>query len=462
MTETRERELGLRPSEAAEAGNTTALIGVRSADFDAFVEQQAEDLRDALEANGFKGALGDSFAYGEQLFVGLGSGNDPFAWASALRPGRKGLFKFDAPPGDAELAALGWALGGYRFERYKTGKALEAELAAPEGVDVELVGIYARAVFLARDLVNTPTNDLGSEQLAATARRVAEAHGAKVCVVCDPQEVSEAYPLIHAVGRAAKQAPRLIDFAWGDEGAPRVTLVGKGVCFDSGGLNLKPDSGMALMKKDMGGAANTLALAQMIMAAKLNVRLRVLIPAVENAVSSDSFRPGDVYTSRKGLSVEIGHTDAEGRLILADALALAEEEAPDLLLDFATLTGAARVALGPEIAPFYTVNDALAEEISTASGRMNDPLWRMPLWAPYDSWLDSRVADLNNITDGGFAGSITAALFLQRFVDRPENWAHFDLYAWNAKPRPGRPIGGEAQAIRAVFDVLRRRFGRED
>jgi len=296
---------------------------------------------------------------------------------------------------------------------------------------------------------------MGPDELEAAARRIALQGKAVFSVTTGDALLAANFPLIHAVGKASTRAPRLIDFVWGRSDARKVTLVGKGVCFDTGGLDLKPSSAMLLMKKDMGGAATALGLAQLIMEAGLDVRLRVLIPAVENSVSGSAFRPSDVWPSRKGLSVEIGNTDAEGRLVLADALALADEEAPDLLIDFATLTGAARTALGPEIVPFYTHDDGLALALAQAGQRVNDPVWRMPLWQPYRGWLDSKIADTNNISDGAFAGSITAALFLEKFVARAKSWAHFDLYAWNAKARPGRPVGGEAQVLRALFEVLK-------
>ena len=316
----------------------------------------------------------------------------------------------------------------------------------------------AEAVSLARDMVNTPANDMGPEAIEKSARAVAARFKAKVKVITGPQLLKRNFPMIHAVGRAASEAPRLIDFTWGAKGAPKVTLVGKGVAFDTGGLDIKPSSGMLLMKKDMGGAANVLALAMLIMGEKLGVRLRVLIPAVENSISASAFRPGDILASRKGLTVEIGNTDAEGRLILADALALADEESPDLLIDMATLTGAARVALGPDLPPFYTDDGAFAAELAEASEHVADPLWRMPLWKPYERKLNSKIADTNNVTTDGFAGSVTAALFLKKFVGKAKTWAHFDIFAWNPADKPQAPAGGEAQAIRAIFHVLKQRF----
>jgi leucyl aminopeptidase len=358
-----------------------------------------------------------------------------------------------------DLSALGMILGGYQFTRYGKKPGARIRLASPAGIDAKWVGRIADGVFLARDLVNTPTNDMGPDELELAVRRLAKAHKAKVSVIAGDDLIARNFPMIHAVGRASDKAPRLIDMVWGKMDAPKVTLVGKGVCFDTGGLDIKPASGMLLMKKDMGGAANVLGLASMIMSAGMKVRLRVLIPAVENAIAGNAFRPGDVLTSRKGLTVEIGNTDAEGRLVLADALALADEEVPDLLIDMATLTGAARVALGPDLPPFYTGDDDLAAEVSSAASEIEDPLWRMPLWQPYDKKLASKIADLNNVTPDGFAGSLTAALFLKRFVEKAGAWAHFDIFAWSPSDRPHGPAGGEAQGIRALERVISRRFG---
>ncbi|HKS20242.1 MAG TPA: leucyl aminopeptidase family protein [Bradyrhizobium sp.] len=369
-----------------------------------------------------------------------------------------GIYRFANAPHDTRLAALAFALGSYRFARYRKPEAPDVRLVPPDGVDVMELSRLAEAAFLARDLINTPSNDMGPEQLEAAARHVAARFGANFSsIVGEP--LSKNFPLIHAVGMASDRAPRLIDFSWGDPAHPKVTLVGKGVCFDTGGLDLKPSSGMLLMKKDMGGAANVLALAQMVMDAKLKVRLRVLIPAVENAVAGNAFRPLDVFKSRKGLTVEIGNTDAEGRLVLADALALADEEKPELLVDLGTLTGAARVALGPDLPPFYTNDETLAQDIARAATQENDPLWRMPLWPAYDSWLDSKVADINNAPSGGFAGSIACALFLQRFVEAAKSWLHVDIYGWTPTAKPARPEGGECQAARAIYRLLSERYG---
>ncbi|MER9505893.1 leucyl aminopeptidase family protein [Mesorhizobium sp. M0579] len=415
-------------------------------------------------ANGFSGeagrtlaVAGDNGSLAGALF-GVGDGEGALAVGMLARALPEGDWHFAAAPAEPELAAIGLVLGGYVFTRYgkKSGKTLR--FALPLGVDAGRVRRIADGVFLARDLVNTPTSDMGPDELEKAVRTLAATHKAEVSVIKGDDLLKQNFPMIHAVGRASVGAPRLIDMVWGPEGAPKVTLVGKGVCFDTGGLDIKPSSGMLLMKKDMGGAANVLGLASMIMAAGLKIRLRVLIPAVENSIAGNAFRPGDVLTSRKGLTVEIGNTDAEGRLVLADALALADDEEPELLIDMATLTGAARVALGPDLPPFYTGDEALASELAAASVAVEDPLWRMPLWRPYDGRLASKIADINNVTTDGFAGSVTAALFLKRFVERTTGWAHFDIFAWNPSDRPYGPAGGEAQGIRALERVISRRY----
>ncbi|MER8656385.1 leucyl aminopeptidase family protein [Mesorhizobium sp. M0847] len=415
-------------------------------------------------ANGFSGEAGrtlalpgDNGSLAGALF-GVGDGEGALAVGMLARALPEGDWHFAAAPAEPELAAIALVLGGYVFTRYgkKSGKALR--FALPPGADAGHVRRIADGVFLARDLVNTPTSDMGPDELEKAVRTLAATHKAEVSVIKGDDLLKQNFPMIHAVGRASVGAPRLIDMVWGPEGAPKVTLVGKGVCFDTGGLDIKPSSGMLLMKKDMGGAANVLGLASMIMAAGLKSRLRVLIPAVENSIAGNAFRPGDVLTSRKGLTVEIGNTDAEGRLVLADALALADDEEPELLIDMATLTGAARVALGPDLPPFYTGDEALASELAAASVAVEDPLWRMPLWRPYDGRLASKIADINNVTTDGFAGSVTAALFLKRFVERTTGWAHFDIFAWNPSDRPYGPAGGEAQGIRALERVISRRY----
>ncbi|TKT70719.1 leucyl aminopeptidase family protein [Afipia massiliensis] len=386
-------------------------------------------------------------------------------WRDPFRPGQlpgllpAGTYSFANAPHDTRLAALAFALGSYRFNRYRKNDVPGARLVPPGDVDMTEITRMAEAAALARDLINTPANDMGPDELAQAAQALAGKFGATYTCIVGDDLLKQNFPLIHAVGMASTRAPRLIDITWGDVSHPKVTLVGKGVCFDTGGLDLKPSSGMLIMKKDMGGAANVLALAQMIMDAKLKVRLRVLIPAVENSVAGNAFRPLDIFPSRKGVNVEIGNTDAEGRLVLADALALADEEKPDLLIDLGTLTGAARVALGPDLPPFYTNDETLAADVARHARTENDPLWRMPLWMPYDSWLDSKTANLNNAPGGAFAGSITCALFLKRFVDSAKSWLHVDIYGWTPSAKPARPEGGECQAARAIYKLLSERYG---
>ena len=360
----------------------------------------------------------------------------------------------------AEAVAFGWAYGLYRFERYRSSPraASATTLIPPPQADLARVSRAVAATRLARDLINTPAGDLDPEQLAAVAGRIA-AECSATCSVISGAALAAGYPAIHAVGRAAACAPRLIDLRWGDPAWPAVTLVGKGVCFDSGGLDLKTSSGMLLMKKDMGGAACVLALAQMVMQAGLAIRLRVLIPAVENAVSGNAYRPGDVLQTRKGLFVEVGNTDAEGRLVLCDALADADAEQPALLIDLATLTGAARVALGPELPAVFGHRSATVEALARHGAALGDPVWPMPLWSGYEDELGSKIGDLNNVSSSAFAGAIIGALYLNRFVAAQTDWLHIDLYAWNPKERPGRPIGGEAQTVRALFALLAERYG---
>ena len=358
--------------------------------------------------------------------------------------------------GDPELATVAWGLGAYRFRRYKSGEADEvAQLKVPRGVDQGRALSLVEGVWLGRDLINTPASDLGPEQLEDAARQLAKKHAARVSSIVGDDLLAKNFPMIHAVGRASDRPPRLIDLTWGSPGAPVVTLVGKGICFDTGGLDIKSASAMLIMKKDMGGAATALALGHMAMATKLDLRLRILIPAADNSIAGNAFRPGDVLASRAGRTVEIGNTDAEGRLVLADALALADEERPEMLASFATLTGAARVALGPELPPFYTDDDALAGTIAAAGNRVGDPAWRMPFWPGYEASLDSQVADMNNVSEAPFAGSVTAALFLRRFVNQAKHFVHFDIYGWRPALKPLGPKGGEPQAARAMFEVLR-------
>jgi len=398
-----------------------------------------------------------------RVLVGVGE-DEAAMWAlaglSETLP--EGSYRLERGPeaGDPTRIALGWALGTYAFTLYRDKKKeSRARLVWPEGADRGLAERLAGGICLARDLINTPANDLGPAELAEAAIVVAENAGGKHRVITGDALLAENYPTIHAVGRASNRAPRLVDFTWGEANAPKVTLVGKGVCFDSGGLDLKPASGMRMMKKDMAGAAIMLGLAQAIMAGKLPVRLRVLLPLVENAVSGNAMRPLDIVKTRKGITVEIGNTDAEGRLILCDALAEAATERPQMLVDAATLTGAARVALGTELGALFCNDDALAAGLIEAGRKEDDPLWRMPLWRPYRKLLDSKAADINNVSDGPQGGAITAALYLQEFVEPGIPWAHLDVMAWNTRARPGHPEGAEAQTLRAVYAYIAGRFG---
>ncbi|HEX2147019.1 MAG TPA: leucyl aminopeptidase family protein, partial [Pseudorhizobium sp.] len=366
------------------------------------------------------------------------------------------------PPGDWYVEttreqvkiALGFGLGSYGFNRYRQDKQKQVRLALSDDLRADVERQLA-GIFLARDLINTPANDMGPEQLEVAFRSLGEHYGAKVTSIVGDDLLAQNFPLIHAVGRASAQAPRLLELRWGRPEAPLVTLVGKGVCFDTGGLDIKGAANMALMKKDMGGAANVMGLALMIMDAGLDLQLRVLVPAVENSIAGNAFRPGDIYRSRKGLTVQIDNTDAEGRLVLADALAYADEAPSDLLVDMATLTGAARVALGPDVAPFFTDDDALASRLAEFSVDELDPMWRLPLWAGYEKDLKSRAADITNAPSGGMAGSITAALFLKRFVRKETRWVHFDIYGWTLAEKAHSPVGGEAFAIRTLYRYIR-------
>ncbi|HYE41885.1 MAG TPA: leucyl aminopeptidase family protein [Caulobacteraceae bacterium] len=412
--------------------------------------------------NGADGAL-------ESVWFGLGKAANADALAfrglSARLPDGDYRIELSRPGLAADQIALAWALGTYVFDRYKAREDRpRPRLVVGEGTDLERAIRLERACFLAREMVDTPASDMGPLQIETIAREIAAGHGARISVTTGDALLEANYPAVHAVGRAAHpaRAPRLIEIAWNEERTdlPLLALVGKGVVFDSGGLDIKPASGMRNMKKDMGGAAHALALARLVMQAGLAVRLVVVVPAVENAISGDAFRPGDILRTRKGLTIEVGNTDAEGRVILSDALARAGEHAPDLTIDFATLTGAARVALGPELPPLYTDDDVLAEEILAAGREVSDPVWRMPLWRGYREAVESEIADLrNDSADWAQAGSVTAALFLQRFAPTTGAWVHFDIFAWNPRGRPGWRAGAEAQAIRAVFSTLERRYG---
>jgi len=445
------------------------LVAVSKSGLAGWREQAAAGERDWVAATGFTGEGGklalvpDDEGRLGRVLVGLPEGEAAmwaFAGLSELLP--EGSYRIADPPegGDPTRFALGWALGAYAFTRYREQKKPRGvRLVWPKGADRAQVEQLAGAVFLARDLINTPASDMGPAELAAAAIEVAEKAGARHRVISGDALLAENYPTIHAVGRASVRAPRLVDIVWGDKSAPKVTLVGKGVCFDSGGLDLKAASGMLNMKKDMAGAAIMLGLARAIMAANLPVRLRVLLPMVENSVSGNALRPRDIVRTRKGLTVEIGNTDAEGRLILCDALAEASTEEPALLVDIATLTGAARVALGPELPALFCNDDPLAAALAAAGAREDDPVWRMPLWRPYRRLIDSKIADLNNVSEGPQGGAITAALYLQEFVDPGIPWAHLDVMAWNNRSRPGRPEGAEAQTLRTLYAHIADRFG---
>ncbi len=447
------------------------ITALAAADLASWIKAQGGAHAAWLQATGFTAKPGQTAllpaANGRIERVVQGIDPDEATWSLSGLPSAlpEAVYRLDFDPerlfgpGGAGRVALGWDLGAYAFTRYRQRDRAPARLAWPPGADRRQVTALAASITLARDLVNTPTEEMGPADLAAAATELALRHGAAVEITVGDRLLDRGYPLIHAVGRASSREPRLIDFVWGDPAAPKLTLVGKGVCFDTGGLDLKPSSNMKLMKKDMGGAATVLGLAAAIMACSLPVRLRVLIPAVENAVAGNAFRPMDVFRTRKGLSVEIGNTDAEGRLVLGDALTEAMAERPALVIDMATLTGAARTALGPELPALFSNDDSSAEALLAAGAAEGDPLWRLPLWKPYRKLLDSKVADINNASDSNFAGAITAALYLQEFVEPDIPWLHIDTFAWNPTARPGRPEGGEALALRALFSMLRRRFG---
>jgi leucyl aminopeptidase len=451
-----------RPNE----GQPVPILFVTAANFDKAIETIDDRERTFLRAAGYAPKPGRYLAVPAAdgklagILFSLENADEPVK--DLFRPGQlsgllpPGMYRFANAPHDARLAALSFALGAYQFTRYRKADARNARLVVPDGVDGDDLTRIVEGVTLARDLINTPSNDMGPAELEDAAHALAKQHGAAVQIISG-DALAKYFPLVHAVGAGSPRAPRLIDITWGKDSDPKITLVGKGVCFDTGGLDIKNDAGMLNMKKDMAGGATALALAHMIMARKLKVRLRVIIPAVENSISGTSFRPRDIYTSRKGISVEIGNTDAEGRLILADALTLADEDKPALVVDFATLTGAARVALGPEVPPFFTDDDALAGELAARAASENDPLWRMPLWRPYEAMLDSKVADFNNVATGGHGGAITAALFLRKFI-AAKSWLHLDIFAWTPTAKPGRPEGAECQSARALYALLCARY----
>jgi leucyl aminopeptidase len=430
--------------------------------FPAWRAAQPAAVQAGLDAHGFDAAPGSALPLpGERgaagAAIGIGDALDPFAYAHAPLALPPLAWHAAGPLEPAARAALelGWGLGSYRFARYRTPPRAPARLVVEEG-DAEAFALLA-ACTRVRDLVNTPTEHMGPAELEAVAQEIAAAHGARIEVIAGDDLLARNFPAIHAVGRASHRAPRLIALHWGEASHPHVALVGKGVCFDTGGLDIKPADGMRNMKKDMGGAAHALALAELAMARRLPLRLTVLVPAVENAIGPNAFRPGEVIATRAGIGVEIDNTDAEGRVILCDALAYAGEQRPAFVLDFATLTGAARIALGPDLPALYANDETLAADWLAAAERTRDPLWRMPLWRPYWRYLTSGIADIANGGPSKMAGSITAALYLERFVPAGLPWAHLDVYAWNDSDRPGRPAGGEAQGLRAAFELLKRR-----
>ena len=450
---------------------TTPVFAIDRADLGTFLDGRSEADRSWASATGFTASLGQACLVPDPdgklaaVFFGLGSEKDRTRGRLhfGTLPGKLpvGAYRLESPVDRPDLASLAWLLGSYSFRRYSHGGEPKetATLAAPAAIDAPRIEAIAAASALTCDLINTPASDMGPDALEAAFAELAKGQGAQWSAIRGKDLLTENLPLIHTVGRAAEQTPRLLDLTWGDPAAPKVTIVGKGVCFDTGGLNLKPGRSMGLMKKDMGGAATAMGLAQMIMALNLPVRLRLLVPAVENAVSGNAFRPGDILTSRKGLTVEVNNTDAEGRLVLADAMALGAEDAPELMISLATLTGAARVALGPDIPPFYTDADDWAETIAAASQTTEDPLWRMPFWAPYEADIEPGIAHLDNAPAGGMAGSITAALFLRRFAEGAGDYTHLDIYGWTPAPRPARPKGGACQGARALLSAIEARYG---
>ena len=429
----------------------------------AWLVAQGSAAQTWAKAQGWTGQLGKALVVtdtGKPIFAAIGMGVEQerhkkrFGAVSAIASLPSAVFNLlEDNIQTANEFALGFALSKYRYTRYASQAAHAAELICPVGVDKANINAIISGEFLTRDLINTPANDMGPSELEEEVRKLAKKHKATISVITGDALLEQNLPMIHAVGRASARAPRLIDMKWGDSG-PSLTLVGKGVCFDTGGLNIKPGSSMGLMKKDMGGAAHVLGLAQMIMATNLKLRLRVLIPAVENAIGNSAFRPQDILTSRKGLTVEINNTDAEGRLVLADALALADETPPDLMICIATLTGAARVAVGPDIAPYFTDDAGLSHVVATAAQNVSDPVWQLPLHAPYETMIEPGIADLDNAPKGGFAGAITAALFLKRFVSDTQKFIHFDCYGWQPSSAPARPKGGVGQGTRALFQAI--------
>jgi len=448
---------------AAETADAIPVYVLEQDGVEAWLADQQERTQTWVNASGFAGALGQttlvpsSDGVIEMALAGYGASSararGRFHLASVAAQLPEGTYRLEGLGSDrAEEEALGWLLAGYAFDRYRSQKPAKAQLVAPTGVDAKRLEGIAAGESLTRDLINSPTWDMGPVELEAACATLADEFGANINVTRGEALLEQNFPMIHTVGRAAEQAPRLIDMCWGDDG-PKLTLVGKGVCFDTGGLNLKPGSSMGLMKKDMGGAATVLGLANMIMGLNLPLQLRVLIPAVENSVSGNAYRPGDILTARNGMTVEINNTDAEGRLVLADALSFAAEDSPDFMISMATLTGAARVAVGPDLAPYFTDDPGFAQALETSAAQVADPVWRLPFHTPYEAMIEPGIADLDNAPKGGFAGSITAALFLRRFAG-DTSYAHFDIYGWNPTAAPARPKGGVGMGARAILQAL--------
>lgn len=445
--------------------SATRITAVSTRSLGALLASADARVRNWLAANAFRAhphsyaLVPDAAGNIDFVLAGVGENDDPYALSHLPLALPAGAYRYAGADDlvSAESAALSWLLGGYQFDRYKKAKRAAATLVMPAAPALTRATQAFEAIKLTRDLVNTPTEDMGPQHLAAVADEIAAVHGATRRDWVGEELVRDNFPAIHAVGRASHRPPRLIELLWGEENNPRIAIVGKGVCFDTGGLNMKGAEGMRWMKKDMGGGAHALALAQWIMAARLPVRLHVLVPAVENAVAGNAYRPGEVVHTRAGKTVEIGNTDAEGRVILSDALAYACESQPDLVIDFATLTGAARVALGPELPATFANDDAWFAKLNAAASIVRDPIWRLPLWQPYNTMIASSIADINN-TGGAQAGAVTAALFLEHFIPKDQAWLHLDTFAWNPKSRPGRPEGGEAQGLRAVFAMLEKNY----
>ncbi len=447
--------------------NTVPITPVRLADFDQWLQKQDEKTRNWVAVNRFGQQplkhlrLHDENGHMQRVIALVGDEYNPYDFSELPNKLPLGHYRLDSEDEQlAEAAVLGWGFGAYHFDRYKQKERQPATLVVPGLKDkYREAAERVAATTLVRDLINTPADDMGPSELAAVVRDMAEKHGAGFSEIIGDELLKENFPAVHLVGRASHKQPRLIQMEWGQAGDPLICLVGKGVCFDTGGINLKPATSMRHMKKDMGGAAHVLGLAQLIMNLNLPVRLQVIIPAVENAVSANAFRQGDIVTSRKGLTIEIGHTDAEGRVILADALALAAEQQPELIIDFATLTGAARVALGPELPPIFCNTDGISSEVVACSNETHDPLWPMPLYQPYNSMITRTIADLSNVGKLSMAGCITAALFLEHFVEKDIPWIHIDTFGWNNRGIPGRPIGGEAMGMSAIYQWLKKRYG---